>query len=131
MSEELILIVEDNEKNLKLVRDLLQIKGYRTVEAQTAEEGLHIAEEMLPSLILMDIHLPGMNGIEALECLRADPKTKAIPVVAVTASVMNQDRDRIIAAGFNGYQRKPIEIRAFLSESRQVLGENQLREDAG
>jgi len=121
MSGELILIVEDNEKNLKLVRDLLQVSGYQTLESETAEEGIIIARESQPSLILMDIQLPGMNGIEALKVLRADPITQKIPVIAVTASVMTEDSKNIIAAGFNSYQRKPIEIKGFLDEVRRIL----------
>jgi CheY-like chemotaxis protein len=121
MSGELILIVEDNEKNLKLVRDLLQVKGYRTVEAETAEEGIRLAHEAGPELILMDIQLPGMNGIDALKHLRADPETKKIPVIAVTASAMSQDREKIMAAGFDGYQRKPLKLKEFLEAVRQTL----------
>ena len=121
MPGELILIVEDNEKNLKLLRDLLQVKRYRTVESGTAEEGLQLARETGPALILMDIQLPGMSGIEALKQLRGDPKTKSIPVIAVTASAMSQDREKIMAAGFDGYQRKPLEIKEFLAAVRQVL----------
>ncbi len=121
MSGELILIVEDNDKNLKLVRDLLQVKGYRTVESETAEEGIRLAREACPELILMDIQLPGMNGIDALKHLRADPETKQIPVIAVTASAMSQDREKIMAAGFDGYQRKPLEIKEFLEAVRQAL----------
>jgi two-component system cell cycle response regulator DivK len=121
MSDELILIVEDNEKNLKLVRDLLQVKGYRTVESETAEEGLRLAREAGPKLILMDIQLPGMNGIDALKHLRADPETKHIPVMAVTASAMSQDKEKIMAAGFDGYHRKPLEIKEFLEAVRQTL----------
>ena len=121
MSGELILIVEDNEKNMKLVRDLLQVKGYQTLESETAEEGIIIAKESQPALILMDIQLPGMNGIEALKVLRADPITQKIPVIAVTASVMTEDSKNIIAAGFNSYQRKPIEIKGFLDEVRRIL----------
>src|SRR5262249_31479512 len=94
MANELILIVEDNPKNLKLVRDTLQVKGYHTVETDTGEEGVQLARERRPALILMDIQLPGMSGIEALRELRADPTTRAIPVIAVTASVMAQDRQR-------------------------------------
>ena len=121
MAGELILIVEDNEKNLKLVRDLLQVSGYQTLESITAEDGIIVARESQPALILMDIQLPGMNGIEALKVLRADPITQKIPVIAVTASVMNQDSKDIMAAGFNGYQRKPIEIKGFLDEVRRLL----------
>jgi two-component system cell cycle response regulator DivK len=114
MAGELILIVEDNEKNRKLVRDVLQFKGYRTLEAETAELGLELARESQPALILMDIQLPGMNGIDALGHLRADPSTRRIPVVAVTASAMMQDRQRILAAGFDAYQSKPIDVKGFI-----------------
>jgi two-component system cell cycle response regulator DivK len=121
MPGELILIVEDNEKNLKLVRDLLQVSGYQTLESETAEDGILIARESQPALILMDIQLPGMSGIEALKVLRADPITQKIPVIAVTASVMTQDSQNIMDAGFNGYQRKPIDIKEFLDEVRRLL----------
>ena len=94
MAGELILIVEDNEKNRKLERDILQFHGHRTVEADNAEEGIRLAQATPPALVLMDIQLPGMNGIEALHHLRGDPRTRAIPVIAVTASVMTQDRQR-------------------------------------
>ena len=121
MANELILIVEDNEKNMKLVRDLLQVKGYRTLEAGTAEDGIRLAKEELPHLILMDIQLPGMDGIAALKHLRADPKTKSIPVIAVTASAMTHDRQKIMAAGFDGYQSKPINVKEFTGAVRQML----------
>ena len=116
-----ILIVEDNPRNLKLVRDVLQVKGYVTMEAGTAEEGVRIAAEQLPDLVLMDIHLPGMNGIEALRVLRGDPATAAIPVIAVTASVMQDDRRMIMEAGFNAYVGKPINLREFLEAVRAAL----------
>ena len=121
MAGELILIVEDNEKNRKLVRDVLQFKGYRTIEAETAEIGLALAREAQPVLILMDIQLPGMSGIDALAHLRADPATRAIPVVAVTASAMTQDRQRIMAAGFDAYQSKPIDVKGFIALVAEVL----------
>jgi two-component system cell cycle response regulator DivK len=117
----LILIIEDNDKNLKLVRDVLQVKGYATIEAMNAEDGLVLARERKPDLILMDIQLPGMNGIEALGVLRAEPGTAAIPVVAVTASVMAQDRSKITEAGFNAYVGKPINLKEFLDTVRRVL----------
>ena len=117
----LILIVEDNEKNLKLVRDVLQVKGYATIEASSAEDGIQLARERNPDLILMDIHLPGMNGIEALKVLRADPATAAIPILAVTASVMQQDRKLITEAGFDGYVGKPISITEFLDAVNAML----------
>ena len=118
----LILIVEDNDKNLKLVRDVLQVKGHATIEAVNAEDGLVLARERKPDLILMDIQLPGMNGIEALGVLRADPATAAIPVVAVTASVMAHDRNKITEAGFDAYVGKPINLKEFLDTVRRVLG---------
>ena len=117
----LILIVEDNEKNMKLVRDVLQVKGYTTLEAITAEDGIRLAQERNPDLILMDIHLPGMNGIEALGVLRADPSTASIPVIAVTASVMQQDRKLITDAGFEAYVGKPINLKEFLDAVRGML----------
>jgi two-component system cell cycle response regulator DivK len=116
-----ILIVEDNDKNLKLVRDVLQVKGYATLEAGNAEDGIRLAVESKPDLILMDIQLPGMNGIEALAVLRADPATASIPVVAVTASVMQQDRKLITEAGFDGYIGKPINLKEFLETVRATL----------
>lgn len=117
----LILIVEDNEKNMKLVRDVLQAKGYQTVEAVTAEEGLRLAREQRPDAVLMDIQLPGMSGLQALAALRADTATAAIPVIAITASVMDQDRANIIAAGFDGYISKPIALKQFLETVRQTV----------
>jgi CheY-like chemotaxis protein len=121
MADDLILIVEDNEKNRKLVRDVLQFKGYRTLDAETGEIGLALARETLPALILMDIQLPGMSGIDALGHLRADPATRHIPVVAVTASAMMQDRQKILAAGFDAYQSKPIDVKAFLQLVADIL----------
>jgi two-component system cell cycle response regulator DivK len=121
MANELILIVEDNPKNLKLVRDSLQVKGYQTIETETGEEGVRLAHERRPALILMDIQLPGINGVEALRQLRADPMTSAIPVLAVTASVMTDDRTRIMAAGFDGFHGKPISVRQRLATVREIL----------
>jgi two-component system cell cycle response regulator DivK len=121
MPGELILVVEDNDNNRLLVRDVLQASGYLVAEAETAEEGLRMAVEQHPALILMDIQLPGMNGIEALQRLRADPATRAIPVIAVTASAMTQDRHQIMAAGFDGYQSKPISVKGFLQAVREML----------
>jgi two-component system cell cycle response regulator DivK len=121
MANELILIVEDNEKNLKLVRDVLRHTGYQTIEAGTGEDGIRLAKERGPALILMDIQLPGIDGIVALGQLRADPATRAIPVIAVTASAMTQDRKKIMAAGFDGYQTKPIRVREFMDVVRETL----------
>ena len=116
-----ILIVEDNPRNMKLVRDVLQVKGYQTLEAGTAEEGIALAQAHSPDLVLMDIQLPGMNGIEALGVLRANPATARIPVIAVTASVMQQDRKLITAAGFDGYIGKPINLKEFLTAVREMI----------
>ena len=114
MANELILIVEDNEQNQKLAGDVLRFKGFRVLVAETAEIGVPMALKEKPDLVLMDIHLPGMNGIEALAKLRADPETKAIPVFAFTASVMPQDRREITSAGFDGFLSKPINLKEFL-----------------
>ena len=118
--EELILIVEDNPKNLKVVRDTLQVKGYRTIEVGTSEEGVQLAREQQPALVLMDIQLTGISGIEAFRQLRADPITRPIPIIAVTASVMAQERQKVMAAGFDG-QGKPISVRELLKTIRKVL----------
>ena len=120
MAGELILIVEDNEKNLKLVRDLLQFKGYRTLEAITAEAGIQLAQDQLPDLILMDIQLPGTDGTTALQRLRAEPHTSAIPVIALTAFAMKDDRQRFLDAGFDGYLDKPINVKTFPEQVREI-----------
>ena len=118
----LVLIVEDNERNLKLVRDVLQAKGYATLEAGTAEEGLKLARQRSPGLILMDIHLPGMSGIEALKVLRAEAATASIPVIAITASVMQESLREVMAAGFNDLIEKPINVLGFLEKVRGAIG---------
>jgi len=121
MAGELILIIEDNDKNLKLVRDVLQFNGYQTAEAMTAEDGLVLARSQHPALVLLDIQLPGMDGFAALRQLRADPITKSTPVIAVTASAMERDRQKILEAGFDGYMTKPIHVKEFAEEIRIVL----------
>ena len=118
MADELILIIEDNEKTLKLARDILQHKGYRTREAGNAEEGGVWAADKLPAVILMDVQLPGMDGVTALSHLRADPRTASIPVVALTAFAMKADRQRFLEAGFDGYIEKPINVREFADQVR-------------
>jgi two-component system cell cycle response regulator DivK len=115
---EVVLIVEDNDKNLKLARDLLQFAGFRTLEATSAEDGIAVAQRERPDLVLMDIQLPGMDGIAALRTLREDGRTKAIPVVALTASVMKSDRERFDAAGFDGFMQKPVDVKTFASDVR-------------
>jgi two-component system, cell cycle response regulator DivK len=121
MPGELILIVEDNEKNRKLVRDVLARYGYRLAEAETGEDGVRLARELRPDLILMDIQLPGIDGVTALGQIRSDPALSHTPVIAVTASAMSPDRRRIMEAGFDGYESKPISVRPFLENVRQML----------
>ena len=121
MSNALILVVEDDEKNLKLMRHLLQFKGYRTLEAMTGGAGVALAKEHHPDLILMDIQLPDMDGLMALKQLRAAPETQNIKVMAVSASVMPEDRSRILAAGFNGFQGKPVKITEFMEAVAAML----------
>lgn len=121
MAAELILIVEDNEKNRKLIRDLLQFKGYQTIESETAEGGLQLAEEKSPALILMDIQLSGMDGITAMKQLKAAPTTKGIPIMAITASAMTHNRETMLAEGFDGYQTKPFNLNEFLSDIERLI----------
>jgi two-component system cell cycle response regulator DivK len=118
---DLILIVEDNELNLELVRDLLQHHGYDTVEARNAADALTLAAERRPDLILMDIQLPDEDGVRTLDRLRADAETASIGVVAVTAFAMADDRQRLLRAGFDGYLEKPIDVRAFPGQVRALL----------
>lgn len=119
MADELILIVEDNEKNLKLVRDVLQFKGYRTLEANTARDCIDLAANHRPDLILMDIQLPDTDGMTALHQLRDEPRTASIPVIALTAFAMKDDRERFLEAGFDGYLDKPINIKEFPEQIRR------------
>lgn len=121
MASELILIIEDNEKNRKLIRDLLQVKGYQTIESETAEEGLRLAEEKTPALILMDIQLAGMDGITAMKQLKAASKTKTIPIIAITASAMTHNRESMLTEGFDGYQTKPFNLNEFLADVDRLI----------
>ena len=109
-----ILIVEDNEKNMKLVRDVLQFKGYETIEATTGTDGVRLAKERKPDVILMDIQLPDIDGITALAQIREAAETQRIPVIAVSASVMPDEQQRIVASGFDAYVTKPINVKDFL-----------------
>jgi two-component system cell cycle response regulator DivK len=118
-----ILIVEDNEKNMKLARDILRAKGYATLEAVNGLDGVRLAHEHVPDLVLMDIQLPDINGIEAFERIRGHTGTARVPVVAFTASVTANDRSRIGDAGFDGFLGKPINLKEFLETVRRVLGE--------
>jgi two-component system, cell cycle response regulator DivK len=116
-----ILVVEDNERNLKLVRDVLQYAGYDVIAASSGEQGVELARERMPDLVLMDLQLPEMDGAEALRALRSDPLTRAIPVVAVTAFAMKDDRKRALDAGFDSYLEKPISVRALPEQVRGFL----------
>lgn len=118
VTTKLVLIVEDDTLSLTLTRDLLQFGGLRTVEASSAEEGMKLARSEHPDLILMDIQLPGMDGIAALRELRNDRVTSGIPVVAVTASVMTTDRERFSSAGFDGLMEKPVDANVFARDVR-------------
>jgi two-component system cell cycle response regulator DivK len=115
MTGEQILVVEDNAKNMTLLRDVLRLTGYRTLEASTAAQALVLAREHGPALVLMDIRLPDMDGVEALRLLRTDERTAPIPVVAVTAQAMTGDSERFKDAGFDGYLSKPVDIEELLA----------------
>jgi len=121
LANELILVVEDNEQSRKLVRDVLKFRGYEIIEAVTGEDGVRLAQDRRPSLVLMDIRLPGMDGIQALARLRAAAGTQAIPVLAMTASVMTEDRQKIMDAGFDAFQSKPINVKEFMAAVEQLL----------
>ncbi len=119
MPGERILIAEDNEKSMKLLRDVLQVKGYDTLEATTGERAVELAVEHVPDLVLMDIQLPDLDGVEALSRLRADERTAFIPVLALTAQAMLGDRERFLAAGFDGYVAKPVNVVELLATVRE------------
>jgi two-component system cell cycle response regulator DivK len=122
MNAHKVLVVEDNERNLKLVRDVLQYAGYQVLSASTGEEGVELAKSASPDVILMDLQLPGIDGMEALRRIRGTPATANVPVVAVTAFAMRDDRDRAIDAGFDGYVEKPLSVRDLPHQVRQFLG---------
>jgi two-component system, cell cycle response regulator DivK len=121
-----ILVVEDNERNLKLLRDVLEYAGFDVRVARTGEDGIALAVGEPPDLVLMDLQLPGIDGMEALRRLRESPRTADIPVVAVTAQAMKQDRERALEAGFNGYVEKPISVRAFPDQVRGFLSDGEV-----
>lgn len=121
MANELILIVDDNEQNRKLARDVLDFAGFRTVEAHGGVEGLALAAKHRPDLVLMDIRMPDISGTEAVRKLKEDERTAAIPVVALTSSTMKGDRERFLADGFDGYLEKPIQVREFPGQIRRHL----------
>jgi two-component system, cell cycle response regulator DivK len=119
MTSAQILVVEDNERNMKLFSELLRASGYRTLEATTGERAVELALEHQPDLVLMDIQLPDIDGIEALGRLRADERFVSAPVLALTAQAMEGDRERFLAAGFDGYLSKPVDIAEFVSTVRR------------
>jgi two-component system, cell cycle response regulator DivK len=121
MTAATVLVVEDNPLNLKLVRDVLGHAGYRVLEAADAERGIALARSQRPDIVLMDIQLPGIDGVEALGRLRADPATAGIPVVALTAFAMKDDRERLLAAGFDGYLEKPVSVRALPGQVETLI----------
>ena len=118
-----ILIVEDNEKNMKLVRDILQHQGHTTIEAATGGDGVRLARERQPDLILMDIQLPDIDGITALGEIRKDSALDAVPVLAVSASVMPDEQQKIVTSGFDAYLTKPINLRQFLDTVQRFLAD--------
>jgi CheY-like chemotaxis protein len=120
MTGERILVVEDNAKNMKLFRDVLIVTGYRTLEATTGTEAVDMASEHTPDLVLMDVQLPDLDGVQALHRLRADERTATIPVLALTAQAMRGDRERFLAAGFDGYLSKPVDVRELLGTVREL-----------
>jgi two-component system cell cycle response regulator DivK len=115
MAGEQLLVVEDNPKNMKLLRDVLRAVGYRTLEASTGGLALRLATEHVPALVLMDVRLPDMDGMEALSRLRMNDRTASIPVFAITAQAMKGDRERFMEAGFDGYLSKPVDIDELLA----------------
>jgi len=119
MTRARVLVVEDNEKNMKLVRDVLTASGYSTLEATTGGRAIELAREHAPNLVLMDIRLPDIDGVEALGRFRADARTASIPVLALTAQAMEGDRERFLAAGFDGYISKPVNILDLLAAVRR------------
>lgn len=122
MHDERILVVEDNALNMKLFRDVLVATGYRTLEATTGGRAIELATEHAPAVVLMDIELPDLDGVQALHRLRSDVRTAAIPVLAVTAQAMRGDRERFLAEGFDGYLAKPVNVRELLGWIRSHCG---------
>lgn len=116
-----VLLVEDNDRNLKLARDVLEYAGFTVLVAVSGEDAVVRATSARPDLVLMDLQLPGIDGHEALSRLRRDQRTSDIPVVALTAFAMREDRERALAAGFDGYLHKPIDVRRFPDQVREHL----------
>ena len=122
---EAILIIEDNPKNIKLFRDVLKANGYATLEATNGEQGVNLARAYHPSLILMDIQMPVMDGLQAANLLKAHPQTQEIPLIAVTARAMKGDEEKALQAGYDGYITKPIRIRYFLRQVAAWLSQEE------
>ena len=122
MAGERILVVEDNERNMKVVRDVLNATGYETLEATTGVDAVALATEHVPDLVLMDIQLPDIDGVEALDRLRADDRFASVPVLALTAQAMDGDRERFLAAGFDDYLSKPVDILDFVATVKRYCG---------
>ena len=120
-----ILVIEDNPLNLELVGEILLSAGMRVIEARNGQEGLTMARQQQPSLILLDIRLPGLDGYGVLRRLKADPATASIPVVALTAQAMVGDKEQALSAGFDHYIAKPIDTRTLAEQVRQLLGRDQ------
>ena len=118
-----VLVVEDNERNMKLFRDVLESSGYRTLEATSGEHAVEMVVEHCPDLVLMDIQLPGIDGVEALGRLRAEERAASVPVLALTAQAMDGDRERFLAAGFDGYLSKPVDISVLVATVRRYCKE--------
>jgi CheY-like chemotaxis protein len=122
MANRHVLVVEDNERNMKLVRDVLRATGYTTLEATTGEDAVELAQAHEPALVLMDVQLPGIDGLEALRRLRQDELTASIAVLAVTAQAMSGDRERFLEAGFDGYLSKPIDVAELIQVVQEHCG---------
>jgi two-component system, cell cycle response regulator DivK len=129
MGEKTILVIEDNEMNMKLMKAVFQIGKYRMLEAFDAETGIRLAREHSPDLILMDIHLPGMDGLSATRVLKADPALRAIPVVAVTGLAMPGDEEKAMDSGFAGYITKPFGVKSLLEQIAQFFEQEAARRD--
>jgi len=123
MAGERVLIVEDNERNMKLFRDVLAVSGYRTLEATTGSLAIELAQRHIPDVVLMDVQLPDLDGVEALRRIRCDARTAYVPVVAVTAQAMDGDRERFLRAGFDAYLPKPVDVGELLGLVRRYGAE--------
>lgn len=122
MARDQVLVVEDNARNMRLLRDVLEATGYRTLEASTGGQALTLAAEHVPAVVLMDVRLPDMDGIDALRRLKMDARTASIPVLAVTAQAMKGDRERFMEAGFDGYLSKPVDVDELLAAIEEHCG---------